>query len=214
MASVALGARALGQTAARPRRWKRTGRRSGSIRRQPRLRMPSWGFSFTGDSTRSRLGAEHGRTWQGGLEQVVPRESIRRVVPERRGSGIRPRASTMWKRSVKSSITTGSPTHSTAIQRSRTRRRGPLSLTSLAGFPMPAASAFRLRRHSRQRLSTWPCHLTARASRFADADNGSALLLRSLDSFTTQKLPGTKAATRPFWSPDGAGWTFPWFYHQ
>ena len=38
---------------------------------------------------------------------------------------------------------------------------------------------------------------------FADADGGSALWLRSVDSFTAEKLPGTDGAVRPFWSPDG-----------
>ena len=38
---------------------------------------------------------------------------------------------------------------------------------------------------------------------FADADGGSALWLRPVDSFIAEKLPGTDGAMRPFWSPDG-----------
>ena len=38
---------------------------------------------------------------------------------------------------------------------------------------------------------------------FADAAGGSSLWLRSIDSLTVQKLPGTESAIRPFWSSDG-----------
>jgi Tol biopolymer transport system component/tRNA A-37 threonylcarbamoyl transferase component Bud32 len=38
---------------------------------------------------------------------------------------------------------------------------------------------------------------------FADADGGSSLWLRPVDSLISQKLPGTESAVRPFWSPDG-----------
>jgi Tol biopolymer transport system component/predicted Ser/Thr protein kinase len=38
---------------------------------------------------------------------------------------------------------------------------------------------------------------------FAAADGGSALWLRSVDSFNAEQLPGTDGAMRPFWSPDG-----------
>jgi Tol biopolymer transport system component len=38
---------------------------------------------------------------------------------------------------------------------------------------------------------------------FADTTGGSALWLRSIDSFTAEALPGTDGAIRPFWSFDG-----------
>jgi serine/threonine protein kinase len=38
---------------------------------------------------------------------------------------------------------------------------------------------------------------------FASADGGSALWLRSIDSFDAEQLPGTEYANHPFWSPDG-----------
>jgi hypothetical protein len=38
---------------------------------------------------------------------------------------------------------------------------------------------------------------------FADGIKGSAIWLRSVDSLTAEKLPGTENAIRPFWSPDG-----------
>ena len=39
--------------------------------------------------------------------------------------------------------------------------------------------------------------------RIAFAGGGSALWLRSVDSFTAEKVPGTDGAFRPFWFPDG-----------
>jgi Tol biopolymer transport system component len=38
---------------------------------------------------------------------------------------------------------------------------------------------------------------------FADAGRGSDLWLRSVESLTAEKLPGTEGAWRPLWSPDG-----------
>jgi eukaryotic-like serine/threonine-protein kinase len=38
---------------------------------------------------------------------------------------------------------------------------------------------------------------------FTEANEGSAVWLRSIDSLTAQKLPGTEGAASPFWSPDG-----------
>ena len=43
---------------------------------------------------------------------------------------------------------------------------------------------------------------------FADAGGRSELWLRSIESVTAEKLPGTEGAWRPFWSPDGRSLRF------